>query len=78
MISQKEMLNIICTEAIEFGGLQEMPGQQHGGRTMSHAAKRAGRRTQENSIAPSRSDLPSVEYDLRLIRKTDGTLQWND
>jgi|HubBroStandDraft_1064217.scaffolds.fasta_scaffold228410_2 hypothetical protein len=78
MISQKEMLDIICTEAIEYGGLQEIPGQQHGGRTSFHEAKRGARTTEENNIGHSASESPAVSYDLRLVREADGTLTWED
>ena len=78
MISQKEMLDIICTEAIEHGGLQEIPGQQHGGRTSFHEAKRGARTTEENNIVNPTSECPAVQYDLRLVREPDGTLTWED
>ena len=78
MISQKEMLNIICTEAIEYGGVQEIPGQQHGGKTSFHAAKRGARTTDENNIGRTASDSPAVSYDLRLVREADGTLIWEE
>ena len=26
----------------------------------------------------SEKDLPTIEYDLRLVRKEDGTLEWRD
>ncbi len=78
MISQKEMLDIICTEAIEHGGVQEIPGQQHGGRTSFHDPKRGGRSTGENNTGRSGGDTPSVPYDLRLVREADGALTWED
>jgi len=78
MISQKEMLNIICTEAIEYGGLQEVPGQQHGGKTSFHSAKRGARGPDEKNGGRPDPDLPAVNYDLRLIRETDGALRWKD
>jgi len=78
MISQKEMLNIICTEAIEYGGLQELPGQQHGGKTSFHSAKRESRGPEEINGSRPESDSSTVQYDIRLIRKTNGILQWKD
>ena len=78
MISQKEMLDIICTEAIEHGGLQEIPGQQHGGRASFHEAKRGARATEENNIGHPALDSPSLAYDLRLVREADGKLNWED
>ena len=78
MISHQEMLDIVCTEAIEYGGLQEIPGQQHGGRTSFHAAKRGARSPEENNIGRAATGSPSVEYDLRLVREADGSLTWED
>lgn len=78
MISQKEMLNIICTEAIEHGGLQEIPGQQHGGKTSFHAAKRLARKTEEHNPAGAVSGSPKIKYRLKLIRKSGGKFQWKD
>jgi hypothetical protein len=78
MISQKEMLNIICTEAIEYGGLQEVPSQHHGGKNKFFSAKRAARGGQEDPGSLSSSGSPTVQYDLRLIKKDDGTFEWKD
>ena len=52
MISQKDMLNIICTEAIEAEPRQ--------------------------LVTKEESELPTINYDLRLVRKEDGTLEWRD
>jgi hypothetical protein len=76
MISQKEMLDIICTEAIEYGGLQEVPAQQHGGSTSFFSPKRAARAPEESNLSHPTSGSPTVVYDLRLIREKDGTLRW--
>lgn len=63
MISQKEMLGIIRTEAIEGG-----PTDHHFGQLCSPEPER---RT-------SKSEGPTVNYDLRLVRDKDGTLHWED
>jgi hypothetical protein len=78
MISQKELLNIVCTEAIEHGGLQEVPGQQHGGNTAFFAAKRPSRGGSEKHGTAAISKSPSIKYGLRLVKKADGTLEWKD
>jgi len=78
MISQKEMLNIIRTEAIEHGGLQEVPSQQHGGKTSFFSAKRPARGTEENRGSSPETDSPALECDLRLVKKADGTFEWQD
>jgi hypothetical protein len=78
MISQTEMLDIICTEAIEYDGLQEVPAQQHGGSTSFFSPKRAARAPEESNLSHPTSDSPTVVYDLRLTRERDGTLLWED
>jgi hypothetical protein len=78
MIGQKQMLDIICTEGIEYGGLQEIPGQQHGGRTSFHEAKRGTRSVEKSSIECAGPDTPCVPYHLRLVREADGTLTWEE
>lgn len=78
MISQNEMLGIICTEAVEYGGLQEIPGQQYGGKTSFHSAKRTARHTLHSRATRIQPDSKSVKYGLMLIRNRDGTLEWKD
>jgi hypothetical protein len=78
MISHQEMLGIVCTEAIEYGGLQELPSQKHGAKQSFHSAKRGTRAT---SVVNGRSpicDSQPIEYDLRLIATPDGKLEWKD
>src|SRR5579872_1909198 len=76
MISLKQMLKIICTDAVEFGGLPEVPGQQHGGRTSFHAAKRPARRPEKSSYSRPTTSFPTVKYSLRIIKKADGSIEW--
>jgi hypothetical protein len=78
MISRKEMLNIVRTEAIEHGGLQEVPGQQRGGKTSFHSAKRPSRGLEEHREGQQDTGSAEMECDLRLIKKPDGTFEWND
>jgi hypothetical protein len=77
MISQQEILSIICTEAIEYGGLQEVPGHKHGARHSYHSAKRGARDRDENGSRPN-GESTGFFYPLRLIREGDGTLVWED
>ena len=77
MISRKILLNIIRTEAIEYGGVQEIPSQTHGAKLSYHSAKRAGRGPEPLGNCGD-SKVPSVLYDLRLVRQSDGSLQWKD
>ena len=72
------MLAIIVTEAIEFGGLQEVPSQQRGGKTSFHAAKRVARGVGESNGGLRGSDKLKVKYRLRIARGRDGKLHWKD
>jgi hypothetical protein len=78
MISHQEMLEIVCTEAIEYGGLQEVPGQKHGARQSFHSAKRGARGPDIFNRDRPDASAQTVEYDLRLIESPDGTLEWDD
>lgn len=78
MISQKEMLDIILTEASEYGGLPELPNQQRGGKTSFHAAKRASRGIGERNGSSALSDSRKVKYNLRVVKKRKGKLHWKD
>lgn len=77
MMTQKEMLEIICSEAVEYGGLQEVPGQKHGARHSYFAAKR-GARTAAQETTRATTEPITVPYDLRLVREGDGKLRWED
>lgn len=78
MISQKEMLNIIRTEAIEHGGVQEVPAPQHGGTNSFHSPKRPARGTQEMLEPGPAAQPPAMQCDLRLVRKANGSFEWID
>jgi hypothetical protein len=69
MISQKEMLDIICTEAIE--GPEGIRGTNRQGYLPPSRGE-----IPEN---PNRKDTSkSFYYDLRLVRYYDGRLEWVD
>jgi hypothetical protein len=78
MISHQEMLEIVCTEAIEYGGLQEVPWQKHGAKQSFHSAKRGARSSDVRNGDRSDTNAQAVEYDLRLVIRSDGTLEWKD
>lgn len=78
MITMKEMLGIIRTEAYEYGGIPEVPDDKHGAPQNYAAMKRDARGVfYEDSRSPS-SDLPVLHYTLQLVRDEDGTLDWVD
>lgn len=78
MLSYEELLNIVCSEAVEYGGLQEVPGHKHGARHSYHAAKRGARDSEQGQAEHAESDVPPVQYALRLVRHEDGSMQWED
>jgi hypothetical protein len=78
MISQKDMLNIICTEAIEHGGVPEISGLQQGGRVAFHAPKRPSRGSPQNCGSAPESESHKLNYTIRVVKKVDGTFKWED
>ena len=78
MISLEKLLDIVCTEAIEYGGLQEVPDRADGTVEYYHSAKRNARGEYENGEQGLREVLPPIRYDLELIEAQDGTLQWEE
>lgn len=77
MISLKKLLDIVCTEAVEYGGLQEVPDRVDGAEEYYHSIKRNARGEFRNGEqAPI--DLPPIEYTLKLIEEEDGSLNWEE
>jgi len=78
MLSEQEILDIVRAEAIEYGGVQEVPGQKHGARHSYHSPKRSARAHDENRSGRFEVGLRVVKYVLRLVREHDGKLHWKD
>ena len=78
MLSLEELLNIICTEAIEHGGLQEVPEHKHGAKQYYHSAKKEARGPDESNEHHVDLPLPPIQYDLELIEDRDGAFHWED
>jgi hypothetical protein len=78
MISHKDMLNIVHTEGIEYGGLPEVPGHHHGGKASFHAAKRSSRESHGRTGRPSATKGPTVSYKVLVVKTSDGKLKWAD
>ncbi len=76
MISLDNLLDIVCTEAIEHGGLQEVPDRADGTIEYYHSAKREARGEYKNGEQIDIISLPPMRYDLELIELEDGKLQW--
>ncbi len=77
MISLDNLLNIICTEAFEYGGIQEVPDHKHGALQNYASPKRDARGASYGERpACNNGALPPMQYTLELIRDEDGTLRW--
>ena len=77
MISLQKLLDIVCTEAIEYGGLPEVPDRVDGAMENYHAAKRTARgEPDEHEAGAVQPALPPIQYDLELIEDERGKLHW--
>lgn len=76
MISLENILNIICTEAFEYGGIPEVPDHKHGAPQNYSALKRDARGAVENEPRANSEQFPDLQYDLELVQESDGTLRW--
>ena len=79
MLTPGQLMDIICTEAVEFGGLQEVPEDKHGASQNYHSSKRDARGS--NQLQQSSSmleELPPIKCRLALREHPDGTLEWID
>jgi hypothetical protein len=76
MISLDNLVDIVCTEAIEYGGLQEVPDRADGTTEYYHSPKRNARGEYENGEQRDIGDLEPIRYDLELIKLKGGNLQW--
>jgi hypothetical protein len=78
MISLDILLDIVCTEAIEHGGLQEVPDRADGTIEYYHSAKRNARGEYENGEQSATGNLEPIRYDLELIRAENNELKWEE
>ena len=69
---------MICTEAVEHAGVQEVPDNQLGGKQYYHSHKRGARDSYEKNEGKKSDNLPPIYYNLELIEKSDGTLDWEE
>lgn len=76
MIALENILNIICTEAFEYGGIPEVPDHKHGA-PQNYAALKRDARGEDDSDATSHSaEFPLLQYDLELVLDEDNILRW--
>jgi hypothetical protein len=78
MLSIEELLGIICTEAIEHGGVQEVPAYKDGAKQSFHAAKRAARGPTASKNPRAARGSTTVKYRLRLVQERNGKLLWKE
>ena len=78
MIALKNILNIICTEALEYGGIPEVPDHKHGAPQNYSAYKRDARGEAVNDPRSQSEQLSDLQYDLELVVDSDGHLQWHE
>jgi hypothetical protein len=78
MISLDKLLDIVCTEAIEHGGLQEVPDRADGTIEYYHSAKRNARGPYEDGGQGATGNLEPISYDLELIRTEKNELKWEE
>lgn len=78
MISIETLMNIICTESIEYGGLQEVPDRADGTIEHYHSLKRNARGEYKNGDQRIVKDLSPISFDLELIEDTQGRLHWEE
>ena len=76
MISLKDILDIICTEAFEYAGIPEVPDHKHGAPQNYAAQKRDARGDIHDDTRSQSQQLPVIQYDLELVRQSDGTVDW--
>ncbi len=77
MISRRVLLDIVCTEAIEHSGLQEVPDRSDGTAEYYHSPKRNARGDYEHGEQELLEGLPAIQYDLELIQ-VDDRLEWEE
>lgn len=76
MIAIETLLNIICTEAFEHDGILEVPDHKHGAVENYSSPKRQARGVVEDGLRQSGLQRPALQYDLELLRRPDGSLDW--
>ena len=76
MILLKNLLNMICTEAFEHSGIPEVPDHKHGSPQNYSAQKRDARGDIHGVVRVASSEKALLRYDLELVEREDGTLEW--
>ncbi len=78
MIALENLLNIVCTEALEYAGVPEVPEHKHGAAQNYSAPKREARGAVEReALAPSSQSRP-LPFALKFVLQSDGTMDWEE
>lgn len=78
MIGRKNLLNIVCTEAVEHSGVPEIPENKHGAWQNYSTGKRDARGSVGMDVVTHVNDPEPLIYRLEVIRHDDGTLSWEE
>ena len=78
MIEIHNMLNIVCTEAVEDGGIPEVPDHVHGIAPNYWAPRRDARAAHVEEPRRKPENLPTFQYNLELVQDEDGKVRWYD
>jgi hypothetical protein len=76
MNTRQVLLDMVCTEAIEYGGLQEVPANKHGTVQSYHSQKRRSRGNERRSGGRPAPNLPEAPFTLRPVKQADGSVEW--
>ena len=78
MLSLETLLGIVCTEAIEHGGVQEVPDNKHGAPQYYHALMRAARDASSDVAPSSARNLKPIQFNLELVQTKEDGLAWEE
>ena len=76
MIRPKNLLDMICTEAFEHSGIPEVPDHKHGAPQNYSAQKRDARGDIPDVARAASPEEAVLRFDLELLEREDGTLEW--
>jgi hypothetical protein len=76
MILLKNLLDMICTEAFEHSGIPEVPDHKHGAPQNYSAQKRDARGDCPDVTRIASSEQAVLRYDLELLEREDGGIEW--
>ena len=78
MNSRSDILGMVCSEALEYGGVQEIPEHKHGTQHNYFSKKRSARTSDSIYSKNGKQKHKSVKISLKLIRNENGKIQWVD